>query len=87
MRLFTKEFAEHVSLTWRKEAVEDPDYRDTYSDSRNVLIIAEYTMKVCQKCKHREQCADLPGICLKLPGILAASVAVMVVVLMFNSTI
>ncbi len=44
-------------------------------------------MKVCDKCKHREQCADLPGICLKLPGVLAASVAVMVVVFMFNSTL
>ena len=44
-------------------------------------------MKVCENCKHRTQCADLPGICLKLPGVLAASVAVMVVVLMVNSTI
>jgi hypothetical protein len=44
-------------------------------------------MKVCKNCKDREQCADLPGICLKLPGVLAASVAIMVIVLMFNSTI
>lgn len=44
-------------------------------------------MKVCQNCKDKERCADLPGICLKLPCILAASIAVMVVVLMFNSTL
>jgi hypothetical protein len=44
-------------------------------------------MKVCEKCKHREHCADLPGICLRLPTVLAASVAVMVVVFIFNSTI
>ena len=44
-------------------------------------------MKVCQKCKHKEQCTDLPGICLRLPAVLAAFIAVMVIVLMFNSTI
>ena len=69
------------------EAVEDTEYRDTYSDNRNVPIIAERMMKVCQKCKHKEQCTDLPGICLRLPAVLAAFVAVMVIVLMFNSTI
>lgn len=44
-------------------------------------------MKVCEHCKDKKQCADLPGICLKLPSILAASVTVMVVVLMFNSSL
>lgn len=44
-------------------------------------------MKVCKHCKNKEACAELPGICLKLPGILAACVAVMLVVMMFNSTL
>ena len=44
-------------------------------------------MKVCAKCKEKEHCAKLPGICLKVPCILAASVAIMVVVMLFNSTL
>jgi len=44
-------------------------------------------MSVCDKCKDKKHCAALPGICLKLPGILAGSVAVMVVVFIFNSTL
>jgi hypothetical protein len=44
-------------------------------------------MKVCQNCKERESCSQLPGICLKLPCILAVSVAIMVIVLMYNSTL
>ena len=44
-------------------------------------------MKVCAKCKEKVHCAKLPGICLKVPYILAASVAVMVVVMLFNSTL
>jgi hypothetical protein len=44
-------------------------------------------MKPCQNCKERDRCAQLPGICLKLPCILAISVAIMVVVLMYNSTL
>jgi hypothetical protein len=44
-------------------------------------------MKVCESCKDKESCAELPGICLKLPFILAALVTVMVIVLLFNSTL
>ncbi len=44
-------------------------------------------MKVCQQCKHKKQCADLPGICLKLPSILAASIAVMVVFFIATSSL
>ena len=44
-------------------------------------------VKVCQNCKDRKTCAELPGICLKLPYALAATVAVMVVVLIANSTL
>jgi len=44
-------------------------------------------MKICERCKERERCAELPGICLKLPSILAASIAVMVAVLAFNSSL
>lgn len=44
-------------------------------------------MKVCTNCKDRKRCAELPGICLKLPCVLAVSVAVMLAVLMFNSTL
>ncbi len=44
-------------------------------------------MKVCHNCKDRKSCAELPGICLKLPYVLAGSVAVMVVVLLANSTL
>lgn len=44
-------------------------------------------MKVCENCKSRKQCAELPGICLKVPRIMVASVAVMVTVLFFNSTL
>ena len=44
-------------------------------------------MKICERCKERERCAELPGICLKLPSVLAASIAVMVVVMVFNSNL
>jgi len=44
-------------------------------------------MKVCDNCKDKKQCAELPGICLKVPCILAVSVAVMVIVLIANSTL
>jgi hypothetical protein len=44
-------------------------------------------MKICERCKHKEQCADLPGICLRLPSILAASIAVMVVFFIATSTL
>jgi hypothetical protein len=44
-------------------------------------------MKVCDNCKDKKQCTDLPGICLKVPRILAVSVAVMVIVLIANSTL
>jgi hypothetical protein len=44
-------------------------------------------MKVCNNCKQKEHCAELPGICLKLPCILTGAIAVMVVVLMVNSTL
>jgi len=43
--------------------------------------------KICKHCKEKEHCAELPGICLKLPSILAGSVAVMLAVLIFNSTL
>jgi hypothetical protein len=44
-------------------------------------------MKVCDHCKNKKDCAELPGICLKIPYVLATCVAVMVVVLLFNSTL
>ena len=44
-------------------------------------------MKVCEQCKNKKDCAELPGICLKLPYVLAGSIAVMIVFLLFNSTL
>jgi len=44
-------------------------------------------MKVCNHCKDKQHCAELPGICLKLPGVLAVSVVVMVAILIFNSSL
>ncbi len=44
-------------------------------------------MKVCNQCKHKESCAELPGICLKLPCILLAVVGLMLTVFLFNSTL
>ena len=44
-------------------------------------------MSICDKCKDKEHCAELPGICLKLPCILTGAIAVMIVVLLFNSTL
>ncbi|GMR01611.1 MAG: hypothetical protein BMS9Abin19_1016 [Gammaproteobacteria bacterium] len=44
-------------------------------------------MSVCEKCKDKEHCADLPGICLKLPGILAGTVAIALIVFIFNSSL
>ncbi len=44
-------------------------------------------MKICNTCKQKEHCAELPGICLKLPYILAGAVAVTLAVLLFNSTL
>lgn len=44
-------------------------------------------MRVCDKCKEKEHCAELPGICLKLPKILSAAIAVLVAVLFYNSTL
>lgn len=44
-------------------------------------------MNVCTKCKNKEHCADLPGICLKLPSILTGAIAILVAVLFFNSTL
>ena len=44
-------------------------------------------MKVCERCKEREHCAELPGICLKIPRILVASIATMVAVLFFTSSL
>lgn len=44
-------------------------------------------MKVCEHCKDKKQCKDLSSMCLKLPSVLAASVTVMLVVLMFNSSL
>ncbi len=43
--------------------------------------------KICKNCKLQEPCADLPGICLKIPRVLVASIAVMVTVLFFTSTL
>ncbi|MCK5395575.1 MAG: hypothetical protein KAJ32_06265 [Gammaproteobacteria bacterium] len=54
---------------------------------RNAPLIAEYLMKVCERCKEREHCAELPGICLKIPRILVASIATMVAVLFFTSSL
>jgi hypothetical protein len=42
-------------------------------------------MKVCNYCKDKEHCAGLPGICLKIPYVLVASVAVMLAILIYNS--
>jgi hypothetical protein len=53
----------------------------------NNAVKKEQHMKVCEQCKHRKQCADLPGICLRLPGILAASVAAMVVFFIATSSL
>ncbi len=44
-------------------------------------------MKICNTCKQKEHCAELPGICLKLPYILAGAVAVTLAVLLYNSTL
>lgn len=44
-------------------------------------------MKVCKNCSRKNECADLPGICLKLPRILAASVFVMVAILFYDSSL
>jgi len=44
-------------------------------------------MKICERCKYKEQCDDLPGICLRLPGILAVSIAVMVIFFIATSTL
>ncbi len=44
-------------------------------------------MSVCTNCKEKEHCAGLPGICLKIPTILTAAIAVLVIVLIFNSTL
>jgi len=44
-------------------------------------------MKVCDSCKDKKHCSDLPGICLKLPYVIAASIAVMVAVMLYNSTL
>jgi hypothetical protein len=44
-------------------------------------------MRVCNNCKEKHRCAELPGICLKLPCVLAVSVAIMVAILAFNSTL
>jgi hypothetical protein len=44
-------------------------------------------MKVCNSCKNKDQCADLPGICLKIPYILAAGVAAMLALLLANSNL
>jgi len=43
--------------------------------------------KICKNCKQQETCADLPGICLMIPRILVVSIALMVTVLFFNSTL
>lgn len=44
-------------------------------------------MSVCSNCKDKEHCADLPGICLKIPYILTAAIAILVIVAIFNSTL
>jgi len=44
-------------------------------------------MSVCTNCKDREHCAGLPGVCLKIPYILTGAIAVLVIVLIFNSTL
>jgi len=44
-------------------------------------------MSVCTNCKEKKHCQSLPGICLKLPYILTGAIAVLVAVLMFNSTL
>ena len=42
---------------------------------------------ICKNCKEKDHCADLPGICLKVPCILTGAIAVMLIVLIFNSTL
>ena len=44
-------------------------------------------MKACNYCKDKDHCEDLPGICLKVPTILAISIAIMVAVLIYNSSL
>jgi len=44
-------------------------------------------MNFCSNCKNKEDCAELPGICLKLPYVLTGAIAIMVVVLLFNSSL
>ena len=44
-------------------------------------------MKICNACKNKDQCADLPGICLKIPYVLAAAVAIMLTILLINSNL
>ncbi len=43
--------------------------------------------KICKNCKDKEHCAELPGICLKLPKILTGSIAIMLIVLIYNSSL
>jgi len=42
---------------------------------------------ICSNCKQKKHCAELPGICLKLPCLLTGAIAVMIVVLVLNSTL
>jgi len=44
-------------------------------------------MKVCENCKHKKVCADLPGICLKLPCVIVAAVVIMLTFFLFNNTL
>jgi len=44
-------------------------------------------MKICENCKHKKPCAELPGICLKLPCIMLAAVGIMLTVFLINSTL
>jgi hypothetical protein len=44
-------------------------------------------MKICNTCKNKDQCADLPGICLKIPYILAGAIAIMLAILLVNSSL
>lgn len=55
--------------------------------TRDIIYFAESVMKPCNRCKYKTQCAELPGICLMLPRVLVATVAIMVTVLFFNSTL
>ncbi len=40
---------------------------------------------VCNKCKSKEACSDIPGFCLMLPYVAVVSVAILLIYFISNS--